>query len=266
MGAKLILSSHFFTGVSNKASELDLRLYILYKKICVVVVVVVVDYFLINSNKMYRSVLDTLERLNYFWSLFFSFWIIPSTFLNFLVSHFFLKRLYNIFYMWCKYCTPPRVRRCNTKYSTLNLEYLIEINLHICILKLTSFRPFFSCCCCCCCCGCCFKLFFDFLFLERSFILFRGNFPLYFFNQKSWCFLFIQHIFFFYMAFLYFIFHFHLWHMFFLIIGFFSLFLLLLSGILFDKISQWDFLTWKRNRLPLNNYNLYKRVYQQPTP
>ena len=116
--------------------------------------------------------------------------MIPSTFLNFLVSHFFLKRLCNIFYMWCKYCTPPRVRRCNTKYSTLNLEYLIEINLHICILKLTSFWPFFSCCCCCCCCGCWFKLFFDFLFLETSFILFRGNFPLYFFNQKSCFFLF----------------------------------------------------------------------------
>ena len=153
--------------------------YIFYiKKICVAVVAAV--YFLIQFNKMCLSALDILDKLHHFVSLFFSFWIISSTFLNVFVRCpiFFLKLWYNNFYRWCKYCTPPRVRHCNTKHLTLNLVYLIEINLHICIFILTSSGPSFCCCCCCCCCGCCCDTFF----FERSFILFRGNFPLYFFN------------------------------------------------------------------------------------
>ena len=88
------------------------------------------------------SALDILNKLHHLVSLFFSFWIISSAFLNCLWSHYFLKLLYNNFYSWCKYCTPARVRRFMTKRSTLNLVYLIEINLHICILILTSFGPF----------------------------------------------------------------------------------------------------------------------------
>ena len=131
---------------------------------------------------MCLSALDILDKLHHFVSLFFSFWIISSTFLNVFVRCpiFFLKLWYNNFYRWCKYCTPPRVRRCNIKHLTLNLVYLIEINLHICIFILTSSGPFFCCCCCCCCCGCCCDTFF----WERSFILFRGNFPLYFLIKK----------------------------------------------------------------------------------
>ena len=173
-----------FAGVSNKVKQITLTNNIfLHKKICCCCCCCCCFYFLIQFNKMCLSALDILDKLHHLVSLFFSFWIISSAFLNCSWSHFFLKLLYNNFYRWCKYCTPARVCRCMTKCSTLNLVYLIEINLHICILIPTSFGPFllllllllllwllF------------WNSFWLSLFFERSFMLFRGNFPLYFFN------------------------------------------------------------------------------------
>ena len=171
-----------FAGVSNKVKRVTLTNNIfLHKKICCCCCCCCF-YFLIQFNKMCLLALDILDKLHHLVSLFFIFWIISSTLLNCSWSHFFLKLLYNNFYRWCKYCTPAHVCRCMTKCSTLNLVYLIEINLHICILILTSFGPFLLLLLLLL----LWLLFWNFfwlsLFVERSFMLLRGNFQLHFFN------------------------------------------------------------------------------------
>ena len=178
---------------------------------------------------------------------FFSFWIISSTFVNCSMSHFFLKLSHNNFYRWCKCCIPPRVRHCNTKYLTLNLVYLIEINLHICILILTSFGPFLL--------LLLWLLFWNFFWLSffpRDLLFCLGGISHFVFLIKKL--MFFVYSTYFYFCFFYF--HFLLRHMFFLINGFFSVFLPVSSRTFFDEISKWDFLTWKWNRLPPNSYNL----------